>query len=107
MQYLLHLHEHHRWAAQACRANARELSALCLSSIPVTQQVHRAQRRADDFNYLAGELEKHTCQIEALKEVIVSQVELFDKRRNRIIQMFVAVYVPLEFATVSVPILSY
>jgi hypothetical protein len=41
-------------------------------------------------------------QIEALKDTIISQVELFDKRRNKIIQMFVAVYVPLAFATVSV-----
>lgn len=45
-------------------------------------------------------------QIEALKEVIISQVELFDKRRNRIIQMFVAIYVPLAFATVRVPVLT-
>lgn len=80
--------------------------ALCQSPIPVTEEVYTAQIRADDFNYLADELEKHMRQIEALKEVITSQVELFDKRRNKIIQMFVAVYVPLAFATVSVPILT-
>jgi hypothetical protein len=39
--------------------------------------------------------------VDKVKQLAIDQMELFDKRRNRIIGALVAVYVPLAFATVS------
>jgi hypothetical protein len=102
----MHLRECHDWTAQACRRSATLTSDLFLSDLPITQQVHNrraaTQIHVADLSYLATELENHAKNIDTLREGIVSQIELFDKRRNRNIGIFIALYVPLAFATVSI-----
>jgi hypothetical protein len=101
VQFLMHLFECHQWAAKACDRNVHLISEVFASALPVQQHVHRSQRCVDDFRYLASELNLHAQEIEKLKDVIVAQIDLFDKRRNRNIGMFIAMYVPLAFSTVS------
>lgn len=100
VQLLMHLRECHEWAAKACERNVCVISKLFASPLPVQQHVYRAQLYAEDLRYLIGELKVHAQEIDNLKEVIVAQIDLFDKRRNRNIGMFIAIYVPLAFATV-------
>lgn len=104
VQFLLHLRESHEWAAQACNRNADAIIGLFRSPLPVTLCTHNriqaCQRHIDDFRYLATELENQANRVEDLRDVIVGQIELFDKRRNRTIGLLVAIYVPLAFATV-------
>ena len=106
VQFLLHLLELHHWAAQACRGNMNVLRPLFQSPIPlpaiqcVYSRLNLSQRYLDDIEYLAGELELHAAQISNLKATISDQIDLFDKRRNRIVGMLIAIYVPLAFATV-------
>jgi hypothetical protein len=103
VQFLLHLRECHTWAAQACRKNSGKVSDLfhlgCTQDSCKTKPLH-TQGCVDDLAYLARELNKLVKQIDDLQDVITNQVELFDKRRNRTIGMFIAIYVPLAFATV-------
>lgn len=103
----MHLRECHNWAAQACRDNASELAVLFPRPLQQTARPQHAERRQllseshrVDLRYLADKIDKHAVQIGELKEVIIEQIELFDKRRNRTIGMFIAIYVPLAFATV-------
>lgn len=106
VQYLLHMQECHSLAAGACRENARVISRLFLPlPMPLHMHVksHVLLKSIDDFNYLAGEFDKHAAQIVELKQSITEQIELFDKRRNRVIGLFVAIYVPLAFTTVWQP----
>lgn len=98
----MHLHECHQWAAKACDHNIRVISKFFASPLPVQQHVYRSQLYVEDFRYLIGELKLHAQEIDKLKEVIVAQIDLSDKRRNRNIGMFIAIYVPLAFATVRV-----
>ncbi|KAM0715543.1 hypothetical protein Q7P37_009041 [Cladosporium fusiforme] len=106
VQFLLHMHECHDWAMQACRQNAGTISSIFLSLLPAPQTAQhlygRAQmskRHTDDLMFLAFELEKHASHIFKLREVVSGQIDLLDKRRNRTIGMFIAIYVPLAFAT--------
>jgi hypothetical protein len=99
VQLLLHLRECHEWAAQACHRNIIQISALVLPRIPAQEDL---PKQIDDLQYLAGQIESHIQQIDSLRDTIVCQVDLFEKRRTRIIGMLIAVYVPLAFATVSV-----
>jgi hypothetical protein len=103
VQFLLHLRECHSWSAEACRENAKVVSDTFHLNCQHTQckiGPLRTQKYVNDFEYLALELEKLVEQIDKLREVITTQVELFDKRRNRTVGMFIAIYVPLAFATV-------
>lgn len=61
----------------------------------------------DDIKYLAEQINKHHDQIDDLIALISNQVDLFDKRRNKTIGFFIAVYVPLAFATVRGPTLTH
>ncbi|KAM0723393.1 hypothetical protein Q7P37_000379 [Cladosporium fusiforme] len=102
VQYLLHLNECHRLAAGACRHNALVVPNLFQQSPNASSPDPRSKqlrKYADDFAYLAEELEKHASQISELKQVVVEQIDLFDKRRSRVIRVFIAIYVPLAFAT--------
>ena len=101
VQFLMHLFECHQWAAKTCDRNVHVISKLFASPHPVQQHVQRSQRYIDDLRYLASELKLHAQEIEKLKGVIVAQNELSEKRRNRNIGMFIAIYVPLAFSTVS------
>lgn len=100
VQFLMHLLECHQWAAKSCDRNVHVISKVFVSPLPVQQHVHRSQRYVDDLRYLASELTLHAQEMEKLKEAIVAQIDLFDKRRNRNIGMFIAIYVPLAFSTV-------
>jgi hypothetical protein len=98
VQLLLHLRECHEWAAQACYRNILQISALVQPHIPAQEDL---QKQINDLEYLAGEIESHIQQMDSLRETIVCQIDLFEKRRTRIVGMLIAVYVPLAFATVS------
>ena len=101
VQLLMHLRECHQWAAKACDRNARLISKPFVSPcLPVQQHVHRSQLYVADLQYLVDELNTHAQEMDELKEIIVAQIDLSDKRRNRNIGMFIAMYVPLAFATV-------
>lgn len=103
VQLLMHLRECHQRAAKACDRNARLISKLFVSPfLPVQQHVHRSQLYVDDLRYLIHELDAHAQEMDKLKEVIVAQIDLSDKRRNRNIGVFIAMYVPLAFATVGI-----
>lgn len=99
----MHLHECHKWAALACNRNVDRISKLFASPLPVQQHVHKAGLYVEDPRYLIGELDLHAEEIDRLKEGVVAQIDLFDKRRNRNIGIFIAIYVPLAFATVRRP----
>lgn len=103
VQYLLHLQECHVFASQACRANTQVILRL-FQPLPIPFALHSKSellwKYADDFTYLAAEIDKHAGQLTELRQVIVEQVDLFDKRRNKIIGFFIAIYVPLAFTTV-------
>lgn len=60
------------------------------------------RRYVDGFEYLAGEVDKHASQLVKLKQTIIEQIDLFDKQWNRVIGIFIAVYVPLAFTTVCI-----
>jgi len=104
VQYLMHLHECHEWAAEACTRNADLIAGLFSSPLPLQKHVltgsESSGRYVNDLRYLADELTLRAHKIDELKEVIVSQIDLLDKRRNRNIGIFLAIYVPLAFATV-------
>lgn len=104
IQYLLHFKECHSLAADACRANALVISRLC-HPLPVPYHLlwksETLRTYEANFDYLAGELEKHAERILGLIQSISDQIELFDKRRNKVIGLFIAVYVPLAFITVG------
>lgn len=101
VQLLSHLHECHCWAAKACRDNAHIVSGIFQSPRPVAQHVHKAHNHVEDFLYFAEELQKQTVHVSTLRQTVIDQIELHDKLRNRIIGLFIALYVPLAFATVS------
>jgi hypothetical protein len=104
IQFLLHLRETHLWAAQACRRNSDTLSDLFHLGCQQDQckiEPSYTEGCVEDLAYLARELDKFIGQIDDLQDVITNQVELFDKRRNRTVGMFIAIYVPLVFATAS------
>jgi hypothetical protein len=103
IQFLLHLRECHTWAAQACRKNSNLVSHLFHLSCQQDQfkiEPSYTEGCVEDLAYLAQELDKLVSQIDDLQNVITNQIELFDKRRNRTVGMFIAIYVPLAFATV-------
>jgi hypothetical protein len=104
VHFLMHLLECHDWAAKACHRNAGLVSKLFASPLPVQADVlqwsETSQKYVDDFRYLASEMESHAHKIEDLQEVIKALIDLSDRRRNRTIGGFIALYVPLAFATV-------
>jgi hypothetical protein len=103
VQFLLHIRECDDWALQAC----------CQNMETIRQRFHldckegeacrfdAVQAHVDDIKYLSERIKKHREEIGALIEVISNQVDLFDKRRSKTIGFFIAVYVPLAFATVG------
>ena len=103
VQLLLHIRECDDWAVQACCHNAdvvaKRFHLDCEDGSPCKFDVFQAQ--VDDIKYLSDEIKKHCDQIDVLIGVISNQVDLFDKRRNKTIGFFIAVYVPLAFATVG------
>jgi hypothetical protein len=107
VQILMHIRECHQWAAQACRQNATLIQKLCSSEFPCTQDVHKRRLLAamwvKDLLYLADELDLYARQVGELKSAVIGLIELFDKRRTRNIGFLIAVYVPMAFATVSMP----
>jgi hypothetical protein len=111
VQYLVHLSECHDWVANACRRNAGTISEFFYTSkSPPSQSaqpdVNELQNYVDDFEYLANELDKQILRIQTLKTRIIEQADLLDKRRNKLVGLLIAVYVPLAFATVSSYMLS-
>lgn len=54
-----------------------------------------------DFEYLALELDQQNERIQTLKALIIEQADSMEKRRNKTVGVFIAIYVPLAFATVS------
>lgn len=106
VQYLLHLRESHCCCAKSCREAATTAQLLCdRINLHPTQSLYdildALQACKADLLYLADELEAGTTRIDEVKQLAIDQMELFDKRRNRIIGTLIAVYVPLAFATVS------
>lgn len=59
------------------------------------------QALALDLGYLSDELKSSMKKVDDVKKLAVDQMEIFDKRRNKVIGTLIAVYVPLAFATVS------
>lgn len=106
VQLLLHIRECDDWAIQACCQNAdvvtKRFHLDCEDGKPCKFGEFQAQ--VNDIKYLSEQIEKHRDQIDVLVGVISNQVDLFDKRRNKTIGFFIAVYVPLAFATVSGPL---
>lgn len=102
VQYLLHLQESHALGAKACRENALVLSRLTPLPVPLSLEEKRRVLRhyVDDFDHLARGLDKHARHVAEVKQNIIDQVELFDKRRNRVVGVLIAIYVPLAFTTV-------
>lgn len=106
VQYLLHLKECHFWCARACRTSAATAQRLH-GEIALPCSRYRYDLRGElhalnlDLDYLADELEKSILRVEEVKDLTMMQMELFEKRRSRIIGLLVAIYVPLAFATVS------
>lgn len=100
----MHLLECHNLATIACRENALVISRL--TPLPIPLSLHdkwkHLRNYVENFDYLAGEIEKHASKITELKQNVVEQIELFDKRRNRVVGVFVAIYVPLAFTTVCI-----
>jgi hypothetical protein len=106
VQYLLHLRECHVSCAQACIDNAilaRSIRAKI--ELPACQYLDcisdDLQAHIIDLGYLADTLNKSIVHIDEVKRLAVNQMEIFDKRRNIIIGLLIAVYVPLTFTTVS------
>jgi hypothetical protein len=58
------------------------------------------QDLSSDLDYLAKILKEQIGRVDEVKQLASDQMEIFDKRRNRIIGLLIAVYVPLAFATV-------
>lgn len=106
VQYLLHLKECHLLCAEACRGNAaaaRRISRdielpACLYLYAVRDELHAL---ALDLEYLAETIDRSVVRIDEVMRLSIDQIEIFDKRRNRIIGTLIAAYVPLAFTTVS------
>lgn len=94
----------HESLPQQCEFNLRSLPTLP----PSTPAPHgKGPSQAESLLWTYRRLEvlsgraRETCQSYRKAEGnITDQIELFDKRRNRTIGMFIAIYVPLAFATV-------
>lgn len=82
------------------------ITNLIRSPLPAPRHIvvnsERFTRCSEDFLHVAEELCAHIQHIKDLKTVIVEQIDLLDKRRNRLIGLLIAVYVPLAFGTVCV-----
>ncbi|SMR51078.1 unnamed protein product [Zymoseptoria tritici ST99CH_1E4] len=105
VQYLLHTQECHNYSARACRANAIIAKDLGKEiELPAACRVHYIlhddlQALHLDLNYLADRLDNSAIQIDRLKRLTMDQMDMFDKRRNRLIGILIAIYVPLAFTT--------
>ncbi|SMY28563.1 unnamed protein product [Zymoseptoria tritici ST99CH_1A5] len=109
IQYLLHTQECHMSCAQACKKTAAKARSLFGDiELPASQYMYTVKDHlhalAVDIEYLADTLESDVAQIDRVKQLAIDQMELFDKRRNRVIGVLIAVYVPLAFATVSLSV---
>ena len=106
VQYLLHLRECHSWCANSCRLNALESRGISRKiELPATEYLSGVQKSMQayhaDLTYLADQLDAHVIHINEIKQLVTEQMDLFDKRRSRIIGFLIAIYVPLAFTTVS------
>ncbi|EGP83945.1 uncharacterized protein MYCGRDRAFT_96380 [Zymoseptoria tritici IPO323] len=104
IQYLLHTQECHMSCAQACKKNAAKARSLFGDiELPASQYMYTIRDHlhalAVDIEYLADTLESDIAQIDQVKQLAIDQMDFFDKRRNRVIGVLIAVYVPLAFAT--------
>ncbi|SMR59344.1 unnamed protein product [Zymoseptoria tritici ST99CH_1E4] len=104
IQYLLHTQECHMSCAQACKKTAAKARSLFGDiELPASQYMYTVKDHlhalAVDIEYLADTLASDIAQIDRVKRLAIDQMELFDKRRNRVIGVLIAVYVPLAFAT--------
>nr|OQO24686.1 hypothetical protein B0A51_08865 [Rachicladosporium sp. CCFEE 5018] len=103
VQYLRHLKECHESNASACRRNARKIHDLLRAISPPHQNALSAWDEllacVQDFEYLAEEISDSTQPVVELVELITAQVDLFDKRRSKVIGLLLAIYVPMAFAT--------
>lgn len=107
VQYLLHLKECQILCAQACRDNAvaaRRISDdIELPACLFLDAVHEELRAlALDLEYLADTIDKGVIRVDEVERLSADQMEIFDKRRNRIIGTLIAAYVPLAFTTVGI-----
>lgn len=102
VQFLLHVRECDDWTFQACWQNVETITKHFHLDCREGEacRFDAFQAHVDDIKYLAKRIKKHSDEIGALIELISNQVDLFDKRRSKTIGFFIAVYVPLAFATV-------
>ncbi|KAK6433118.1 hypothetical protein LTR95_010707 [Oleoguttula sp. CCFEE 5521] len=103
VQYLLHLKECHESHASASRQNAQTVTELLHAVSPPGRDALDAWDDllacVEDFEYLATEITVSIKGVSDLIELITAQVDLFDKRRSKVIGLLLAIYVPLAFAT--------
>ncbi|OQO10212.1 hypothetical protein B0A48_04569 [Cryoendolithus antarcticus] len=103
VQYLLHLKECHESHASAIRQNAQTMTELLHAVSPPGRDALDAWDDllacVEDFEYLAAETTVSIKGVSDLIELITAQVDLFDKRRSKVIGLLLAIYVPLAFAT--------
>jgi hypothetical protein len=103
VQFLLHIRECDEWALRACSQNVETITKRFHLDCREGESCRfdAVQAHVDDIKYLSERIKPHSTEIGALIELISNQVDLFDKRRSKTIGFFIAVYVPLAFATVG------
>lgn len=107
IQYLLHTQECNIYSAQACRENAAIAQKLVEDiELPAVEKLYTIRGELQDLHmdlgYLAQQLDSSVVRIDRIKRLTIDQMDMFDKRRNRLVGILIAIYVPLAFATVRI-----